>query len=257
MLITPLAIAVAECRTVRTDYPDSPNHFFSPYITQYNESYTFDYSRGGPIWYEGCPDLIAGVRTERESQLGEAMSAIASSSEKIVKFVYNSVVGERRSSGTTDDVGASGRLSGSGATSRRQSLERADVGFTISPRQSLRGSISSSSRQSAEPRPSLAASLFAKVPGPGEESQDAAPLPRRISRSLSQIGQKVAEASGEIVRREFVDPLYYVAYTAPVSTLLVAAFIIHVLMKLDITFLRYFIIPLVICMIDMTVGLRF
>ena len=59
-----------------------------------------------------------------------------------------------------------------------------------------------------------------------------------------------------MVQREVIEPVAALGSTHPLLLIAAVLFVAHVLSKLDIHFLRYFVIPLVILSIDMTIGLR-
>ena len=80
--------------------------------------------------------------------------------------------------------------------------------------------------------------------------------PRRVKRSLSQVSSHVLRSSQVVVQREVIEPVAALGSTHPLLLIAAVLFVAHVLSKLDIHFLRYFVIPLVILSIDMTIGLR-
>jgi len=141
---------------------------------------------------------------------------------------------------------------GAGAEEPETEVERDS---TASSSQSARLSLGRSSipRPSFDARPSELEALLART----RDEDDPFYSPRRMSRSLSAVGKKVLVSSEALVRNEIVDPFYYLTRSSPLLALLALAYVTHVLMRLDLSFLRYFIIPGIICAIDMAIGLRF
>ena len=237
---------------------------------KYNEKFDWDYSREGPIWYEGCPE--GPGRKDSKSDLGfDIMQAITTGSEKVQNFVYKlggierrsstnlaSINTDRRSSGTFEDIIAMQSTvpiacrPGATLLEQQQRRQSKNLGQPDRRRSSARpsliwGTTKMLDKEMRMERPSLT----------GEEDYWNESTPTRLRRSLSALSSKVLESSGVVFKREFIDPLYYLVSMYPLVSLLVAMFVCHVLMKLDIVFLRYFLIPLAICLIDMTIGLRF
>ena len=123
-------------------------------------------------------------------------------------------------------------------------------------RSSSSASLASSSavpRPSFDARPSELEALLART----RDEDDPFYSPRRMSRSLSAVGKKVLVNSEALVRNEIVDPFRHLTRSSPLLALLALAYVTHVLLRLDLSFLRYFVIPFIICAIDMAIGLRF
>jgi len=108
-------------------------------------------------------------------------------------------------------------------------------------------------RPSFDARPSELEALLART----RDEDDPFYSPRRMSRSLSAVGKKVLVNSEALMRNEIVDPFHHLTRSSPLLALLALAYVTHVLLCLDLSFLRYFVIPFIICAIDMAIGLRF